>query len=67
MSTYLLSSYLRFFFTKFPKQDDTQAEEIDVDTALPSPQDFCDLKTAPLIASQEYLAQRRSVVVLMAR
>jgi len=38
-----------------------------VDTALPSPQDFSDLKTAPLIASQEYLAGGRSVVVLMAR
>ena len=38
-----------------------------VDTALPSPQDFSDLKTAPLIASLEYLAEGRSVVVLMAR
>jgi glycogen operon protein len=38
-----------------------------VDTALPSPQDFSDLKTAPLIASLEYLAGERSVVVLMAR
>ncbi|MEH2062739.1 MAG: hypothetical protein V7K50_10720 [Nostoc sp.] len=38
-----------------------------VDTALPSPQDFSDLKTAPLITSQEYLAEGRSVVVLIAR
>ncbi|MEH1855195.1 MAG: glycogen debranching protein GlgX [Nostoc sp.] len=37
-----------------------------VDTALRSPQDFSDLKTAPLITSLEYLAGGRSVVVLMA-
>lgn len=37
-----------------------------VDTALPTPEDFCSLKVAPAIVETKYLASARSSVILMA-
>lgn len=36
-----------------------------IDTALPAPQDFCEVAIAPLIDSPTYCVESRSVVVLM--
>lgn len=38
-----------------------------IDTARPSPEDFCDPETAPPVKRNDYLAEARSSVVLVAR
>ena len=38
-----------------------------VDTALPSPQDYCEPQHAPLVSGSSYTAQARSAVILVAR
>ncbi|MGB5631822.1 MAG: glycogen debranching protein GlgX [Waterburya sp.] len=38
-----------------------------IDTSLPTPDDFCELTTAPLIQGQHYQVEARSSVVLMAK
>ncbi len=38
-----------------------------VDTALPSPDDFCEPETAPSVDGDDYKAEGRSAVILMAR
>ncbi len=38
-----------------------------IDTALSSPEDFCEFETAPVIAVDEYVIKARAAVVLMAR
>jgi isoamylase len=38
-----------------------------IDTSLPTPDDFCDLPTAPIVTEQYYLVEPRSSVVLMAK
>ncbi|MGK7896691.1 MAG: glycogen debranching protein GlgX [Xenococcus sp. (in: cyanobacteria)] len=38
-----------------------------IDTSLPTPDDFCELATAPLVKNQFYLVEARTSVVLMAR
>ena len=38
-----------------------------IDTSLPTPDDFCELATAPLVENQSYQVEARTSVVLMAK
>ncbi|WP_072013950.1 glycogen debranching protein GlgX [Myxosarcina sp. GI1] len=38
-----------------------------IDTALPTPDDFCEPRTAPIVNQQQYQVEARSSVVLMAK
>ncbi len=38
-----------------------------IDTSLPTPEDFCELATAPLVKDPYYQVEARTSVVLMAK
>ena len=63
----ILNSYWESLVFALPPLPSGQSFYRDIDTALESPQDYCEPGTAPPVLATTYAAQARSAVVLRAR
>lgn len=62
----ILNAYWEALPFELPPLDHYETWHRIIDTALPSPDDFCDVKSAPTVEQEFYKAHARSAVVLMA-
>jgi glycogen operon protein len=63
----MLNAYWEPLTFEVPPLGDGESWHRIVDTALPTPEDFCDREAAPIIEGDRYRTQAHSSVVLMAR
>jgi glycogen operon protein len=62
----ILNAYWEPLTFELPPLDHAETWHRIVDTSLPSPEDFCDIKSAQYVDQESYTAPARSSVVLMA-
>lgn len=62
----ILNAYWEALSFELPPLDHYETWHRIIDTSLPSPADFCDVKSAPPVEPEFYKAHARSTVVLMA-